>query len=102
MGNIHSTNTKNLFKAILHIESIDECSRFFEDICTIKELQDLSQRLQVAQMLNDGISYQEISKQTGASTTTISRVNRCLVYGGGGYSTILKKLNSPEADRKWI
>ena len=98
MGNIHSDNTENLFKAILLLENFDECSRFFEDICTIKELQDLSQRLQVAQMLKKGISYQEISKQTGASTTTISRVNRCLVYGGGGYSAILEKLNLTEAE----
>ena len=98
MSNIHSGNIENLFKAILLLENLDECSRFFEDICTIKELQDLSQRLQVAQMLKKGISYQEISKQTGASTTTISRVNRCLVYGGGGYSTILEKLNLTEAD----
>lgn len=98
MGNIHSENTENLFKAILLLENTDECARFFEDICTIKELQDLTQRFQVAKMLKDGISYQEISKKTGASTTTISRVNRCLMYGGGGYSSILKKLYSPEAD----
>ena len=98
MSNIHSGNIENLFKAILLLENLDECSRFFEDICTIKELQDLSQRLQVAQMLKKGISYQDISKQTVASTTTISRVNRCLVYGGGGYSTILEKLNLTEAD----
>jgi len=100
MENIHSENTKNLFKAILLLENVDECSRFFEDICTIKELQDLTQRFQVAQMLKKGISYQEISRQTGASTTTISRVNRCLVYGGGGYSAILEKLKKPEVDRK--
>lgn len=99
MGNIQST-TLNLFKAILQIENLEECSLFFEDICTIKELQDLSQRLQVAQMLKDGTSYSEISKKTGASTTTISRVNRCLVYGGGGYSSILEKLSSSEADKK--
>lgn len=100
MGNIHSENTENLFKAILLLENADECARFFEDICTIKELQDLTQRFQVAKMLKEGISYQEICKKTGASTTTISRVNRCLVYGGGGYSAVLEKLNSPEANRK--
>lgn len=96
----HSENIENLYKAILLLDGTEECSHFFEDICTIKELQDLSQRLHVAQLLEMGISYQEISKKTGASTTTISRVNRCLVYGKGGYSAVLKKLNTPEADKK--
>ncbi len=94
MGNIPSKNTENLFKAILLLENTDECLRFFEDICTIKELQDLTQRFQVAKMLKEGKSYQDISKITGASTTTISRVNRCLVYGDGGYRLILEKLES--------
>lgn len=85
-------NIKNLYKAILLLESEKECENFFEDICTIKELQDLSQRLQVAVLLKEGISYQEISKKTGASTTTISRVSRCLNYGKGGYLSVLKKL----------
>lgn len=100
MENIHSENTENLFKAILLLENEDECSRFFEDICTIKELQDLSQRLLVAKLLKTGESYQEISKATGASTTTISRVNRCLVYGRGGYSAILDKLSMAEGKTK--
>ena len=75
------------------LETKEECIKFFEDVCTIKELQDMSQRLDVALQLKKGKSYQEISKNTGASTTTISRVNRCLVYGNGGYREILDKLS---------
>ena len=88
---IHSKETDNLFKAILSLENTDECYKFFEDICTVKELLDISQRLEVAKMLKDGKSYQEVSKKTGASTATISRVNKCLLYGSGGYSLILDK-----------
>lgn len=88
---IHSLETDNLFKAILKLENVDECYKFFEDICTVKELLDISQRLQVARMLKSGKSYQEVSKETGASTATISRVNKCLLYGSGGYSLILEK-----------
>ena len=88
---IHSKETDNLFKAILSLETADECYKFFEDICTVKELLDISQRLEVAKMLKMGKSYQEVSKKTGASTATISRVNKCLLYGSGGYSLILDK-----------
>ena len=92
MKNIHTESTKEFFKALLLLESEEDCRDFFEDICTVKELQDISQRLQVARMLDDGKSYQVVSKETGASTATISRVNRCLVYGSGGYKKILEKL----------
>ena len=70
---------------------------FFEDVCTVKELQDISQRLRVAQMLDEGKSYQEVSRETGASTATISRVNKCLVYGNGGYNTVMKRFD----DKTW-
>lgn len=93
MNNFHSEDMEKLYEAILSLESIDECQKFFEDICTIKELQDISQRLQVARMLKEGRSYQEVSRETGASTATISRVNKCLVYGNGGYSAILSKMD---------
>lgn len=83
---------RSLFEAVLSLESIDECADFFEDICTIKELQDLSQRLTVAQMLNDGKKYQMIEEITGASTATISRVNKCLNYGSGGYRKVLERI----------
>lgn len=92
MKNIHTEATKEFFKALLLLESEEDCRNFFEDICTVKELQDISQRLEVARMLDDGKSYQVVSKETGASTATISRVNRCLVYGSGGYKKILDKL----------
>lgn len=92
MKNIHTEATKEFFKALLLLESEEDCRDFFEDICTVKELQDISQRLEVARMLDDGKSYQVVSKETGASTATISRVNRCLVYGSGGYKKILDKL----------
>lgn len=79
----------NLFNAILRLESKEECRRFFEDVCTIKELQDISQRLEVASLLNQGKNYQEVSKATGASTATICRVNKCLQYGKNGYKIVL-------------
>ena len=96
MTNFHSDETKKLFEAILLLDSEEECRNLFEDICTVKELLDLSQRLQIAGMLREGISYHEISEKTGASTTTISRVNRCLNYGSGGYKTVLEKLEKKE------
>ncbi len=91
---IHSKETDKLFEAILSLENTDECYKFFEDICTVKELLDISQRLDVAGMLKKGKSYQEVSKLTGASTATISRVNKCLLYGSGGYSLILEKMEA--------
>ena len=83
---------RRLFRAILTLKTEDECAAFFEDICTIKEIQDLSQRLEVASMLNCGEKYQKIEETTGASTATISRVNKCLNYGSGGYKTVLERI----------
>ena len=99
MNILNSKSIEKLFEAVMLLESKEECMKFFEDVCTIKELQDMSQRLDVALQLKKGKSYQEISKNTGASTTTISRVNRCLVYGNGGYNAILEKLAE---ETKWI
>ena len=96
MEKFHTETTEKLFQAILLLKDIDECYSFFEDIFTVKELQDISQRLQVAKMLREKSSYQAISKQTGASTATISRVNRCLMYGSGGYNKILDRMESTE------
>ena len=81
----------NLVRAVLSLKTEDECRSFFEDICTIKEMQDLAQRLEVAVMLEEKISYQKISRITGASTATISRVSRALNYGSGGYEIVLKR-----------
>lgn len=81
-----------LFRAMLLLENEEECRKFFEDICTVKEMQDMAQRLMVAKTLKQGKSYQEVSKETGASTATISRVNKCLTYGTGGYKLILDRM----------
>ncbi len=97
MDALHTAATDRLFEAILKLNSVEECYRFFEDVCTVKELLDISQRLKVAEMLNKEKSYQEISRETGASTATISRVNRCLLYGSGGYRDMIQKLDEEEA-----
>ena len=78
-----------LFEAVLKLKSVNDCRKFFEDVCTIKEIQDMTQRLEVAALLKQGNNYQEVSKKTGASTATISRVNKCLNYGSGGYNLVL-------------
>ena len=79
----------DVFHAILTLQNLDECYRFFEDMCTINELQAIAQRWQVARQLDAGVTYQEISHRYNASTATISRVNRCLEYGAGGYRLLL-------------
>lgn len=89
---MESKELTDLYDAILQLKNREECYAFFEDICTISELQALSQRLQVAKLLREKITYQEISKRTGASTATISRVNRCVVYGTGGYDLALERI----------
>ena len=81
-----------LFEAVLCLQSKEECYTFFEDLCTVNELLSLSQRFEVARMLKEGNTYTEISERTGASTATISRVNRCLVYGNGGYSMAIDRI----------
>lgn len=82
----------SLYEAVLSLKTKEECYRFFEDICTINEIKALEQRLQVAKMLRKKNTYLEIASATGASTATISRVNRCLNYGSGGYNIILDRL----------
>ena len=90
MSNFNIERCDQLFDAILRLKSREDCRKFFEDVCTINELQALTQRLEVAQLLKVGKNYQEISKTTGASTATISRVNKCLLYGDGGYELVLQ------------
>lgn len=81
------------YNAVLSLRTKEECDAFFSDLCTIKELIDLPLRLEVARMLRSGLNYQEITEKTGVSSATISRVNRCLVYGKeGGYRTVLSSL----------
>lgn len=85
----------HLFNAILCLKSSDECYRFFEDLCTVNELLSLSQRFEVASMLRDHKTYLEIAEQTGASTATISRVNRSLNYGNDGYDMVFERIDKP-------
>ena len=91
-------NVEFLFSAILQLETMEECYAFFEDLCTIPELKALSQRIQVAKMLSDHKVYSEIVEKTGASTATISRVNRSLQYGVNGYDVIFERLGKTEDD----
>ena len=85
-----------LCRAVLLLENIEECYQFFEDMCTINELQAMAQRWQVARQLDAGETYQDIAHKFNASSATISRVNRCLEYGAGGYRLILDRLKQPE------
>ena len=86
-------NTDMFFDAILHLKTIDECYDFFEDLCTVNELKSISQRIVVAKMLRDKRVYSDIVEETGASTATVSRVNRSLQYGCGGYDMIFERMN---------
>ena len=85
-----------LAKAFLALESEEDCYRLFEDLFTIREVQDLSSRMEIAQMLRDKITYNEIVEKTGASTATIGRVNRALNYGAGGYQRVFEKIDGKE------
>lgn len=89
---LQSEDMDYLFEAILSLQTIEECYRFFEDICTINEIKAIEQRLQVAKMLKEKRTYLDIAHTTGASTATISRVNRCLNYGSNGYNIVLDRM----------
>ena len=84
--------TDELFRAILSLKDLDECYEFFEDLCTMKELADMAQRIETAQMLLAGKTYEQIVKSVEISTATISRINRCIQYGTGGYEKILARI----------
>jgi TrpR-related protein YerC/YecD len=85
----------HLFRAVLQLRTVEECYRFFEDLCTIGEIKALAQRFAVARMLDQGKTYEEIAARTGASSATISRVRRYLTYGADGYALVLKRLGYP-------
>ena len=89
-----------LCEAVLSLKSVEECYQFFEDICTIGELKAMSQRMEVARMLQAGHTYDDIVERTGASTATISRVKRCLNYGADGYKIVLERLRAKEASQE--
>lgn len=87
-----NSETDVLFKAILSLNNLEECYAFFEDLCTMKELADMVQRIQAAQMLLEGNTYEQIVKHVEISTATISRINRCIQYGSGGYQKVLGRV----------
>ena len=105
---VHTTKCKiakkeksdRLYKAILTLETEEECYNFFQDLCTISELRSMEQRYEVATLLNDGMIYNDILEKTGASSATISRVNRSLNYGCDGYEKIFERIDAAEAEKK--
>ena len=99
MDKLRNPETDLLFEGILTLQTVEECYRFFTDICTIKELQDMTQRLQVAKQLHEGRNYNEVCRDTGASSATICRVNKCLNYGDGGYRTVLERLEGEQHEK---
>ena len=96
MSHLHSESVDRLFETILNLGSIEECYAYFEDLCTIKEVKDMAQRLDTAILLSQGYSYQKITEQVDISTATIGRVSRALQYGTGGYRAAIEKLAQPE------
>ena len=84
----------DMYRAILTLKTVEECKQFFDDLCTVTELQAMEQRYQVAVLLSEGMIYNDILEKTGASSATISRVNRCLLNGAGGYESILDKIQA--------
>jgi TrpR-related protein YerC/YecD len=88
----HQPESDKLYEAILTLRDMDECKAFFQDLCTVAELRAMEQRLEVAVLLDEGLIYNNILERTGASSATISRVNRALQYGADGYKTVLPRL----------
>ena len=97
MSKWRNRDTDELFETILSLESVEECYEFFEDACTIKEILDIAQRLKIAKMLKAGVNYATISKETGVSTATISRVSKCIEYGNGGYNKAIERAEKRKA-----
>ena len=97
--NIHSESIDRLFQSFLNLHSVEECYLYFEDLCTVKELQDMAQRLDTAVLLSKGYSYQKITDEIDISTATIGRVSKCLNYGNGGYKLAIDRLTVDCQDR---
>ena len=93
---MQSDETDRLFEAILSLKNTEECYRFFDDLCTISEIRAMSQRIEVAEMLREGKTFTQISEETGVSSATITRVNRCLSYGADGYRIVLDRLEKED------
>ena len=96
MQKLHCQSVDRLFQTILSLQSIEECYAYFDDLCTIKEIQDMSQRLDTAILLSKGMSYQKIAEQVEVSSATIGRVSKCLNYGSGGYKKAIARLAETE------
>ncbi len=93
---LNKPSSDTLYQAIASLKDEEECRRFLQDLCTISELKAMEQRIDVAMLLDDGLIYSEILERTGASSATISRVNRCLHYGAGGYKALIPSLKGKE------
>ena len=96
---LQTPEIKRLYQTIAALQTEEDCASFFEDICTIKELQAMTQRLQVAKQLHEGRNYNEVYRDTGVSSATICRVNKCLNYGDGGYRMVLDRLGGSEDEK---
>jgi TrpR-related protein YerC/YecD len=94
INNLRGKELDQLFQAVLSLKDLEECYRFFDDLCTINEIQSLAQRLDVARMLREGNTYHKIETETGASTATISRVKRCLNFGNDTYEMVLQRVKT--------
>ena len=97
MDRARSEQLDKLYHAVLSLQTVEECYDFFEDLCTIKELKDLSQRLEVAVLLDRGLNYQAVAAETGVSSATICRVKKCLDYGSGGYRRAIDRAGETKA-----
>jgi len=98
MKNYRNESLEILVKALLSLETEEECYSLLDDLCTVKELQDLSQRFETAVLLSEGMNYLQIAEMAGTSSATISRVNRCLQYGSGGYARVINKMKDTKTD----
>ena len=98
MNNDKNENIEFLYRSIICLDNIEDCKSFFEDICTLDEIQSIAKRLRAAKMLKDGMVYNEINEKTGLSTATISRVNRSMKYGNGGYEMVFERIFDEKKD----
>lgn len=94
--NFSTPSIDRFFESILNLKTVDECYKYFEDICTVKEIQNMAQRLDTAILISQGLNYQTIAEKADVSTATVVRVGRCLKYGSGGYKTAIERLGNKE------
>ena len=94
--NFSTPSIDRFFESILNLKTVDECYKYFEDICTVKEIQNMAQRLDTAILISQGLNYQTIAEKADVSTATVVRVGRCLKYGSGGYKTAIERLGHKE------